>query len=285
MSDMSQGPGWWIASDGKWYPPELHPDRITVVGGRVGTVAGTGPGTGSGSGTTRAADATRAPSRRWCRTSSGRRSGSAERQTEPNPTRCRPGLRHDGWGRAFRPSMPGVTRRSDDPPATRPASRWSPPPPMPPVGAQVEAPVPTTPIRVSETRSKGLLGARRCASSWHWPSPPWSSLSSVALPRSRRFRRGRTTATIVSSPSSGGPALVSRARSPAGTLTGTVANGTGSNGGVSALAVGERLVTYRGALGHRPTTSTCRSSNVTNPAQLEGGQLFQRDRHLRGTNR
>ncbi len=25
MSDKPQGPGWWIASDGKWYPPELHP--------------------------------------------------------------------------------------------------------------------------------------------------------------------------------------------------------------------------------------------------------------------
>lgn len=25
MSDISQGPGWWIASDHKWYPPELHP--------------------------------------------------------------------------------------------------------------------------------------------------------------------------------------------------------------------------------------------------------------------
>ncbi len=23
MSDTSQGPGWWMASDGKWYPPEL----------------------------------------------------------------------------------------------------------------------------------------------------------------------------------------------------------------------------------------------------------------------
>lgn len=27
MSDQSQGPGWWEASDDKWYPPELHPDR------------------------------------------------------------------------------------------------------------------------------------------------------------------------------------------------------------------------------------------------------------------
>ena len=25
MSDESQGPGWWLASDGKWYPPELAP--------------------------------------------------------------------------------------------------------------------------------------------------------------------------------------------------------------------------------------------------------------------
>ena len=27
MSEVSEGPGWWIASDGKWYPPELHPSR------------------------------------------------------------------------------------------------------------------------------------------------------------------------------------------------------------------------------------------------------------------
>ena len=25
MSDVSQGPGWWHATDGKWYPPERHP--------------------------------------------------------------------------------------------------------------------------------------------------------------------------------------------------------------------------------------------------------------------
>jgi uncharacterized RDD family membrane protein YckC len=25
MSDVSQGPGWWMASDQKWYPPESHP--------------------------------------------------------------------------------------------------------------------------------------------------------------------------------------------------------------------------------------------------------------------
>ena len=26
MSDVSEGPGWWVASDGKWYRPEQHPD-------------------------------------------------------------------------------------------------------------------------------------------------------------------------------------------------------------------------------------------------------------------
>jgi len=25
MSDTSQGQGWWLASDGKWYPPDSHP--------------------------------------------------------------------------------------------------------------------------------------------------------------------------------------------------------------------------------------------------------------------
>src|SRR5271157_2046620 len=24
MSDLPEGPGWWLASDQRWYPPELH---------------------------------------------------------------------------------------------------------------------------------------------------------------------------------------------------------------------------------------------------------------------
>ncbi len=59
MSDWAQGPGWWQASDGRWYPPETHPNfrpppppvgsyeqnstpharRRTVLLGVVGTVA------------------------------------------------------------------------------------------------------------------------------------------------------------------------------------------------------------------------------------------------------
>lgn len=32
MSSSSQGPGWWVASDGNWYPPEQHPDVRDAVG-------------------------------------------------------------------------------------------------------------------------------------------------------------------------------------------------------------------------------------------------------------
>ena len=28
MSDVSQGEGWWLASDGKWYPPESNPQPV-----------------------------------------------------------------------------------------------------------------------------------------------------------------------------------------------------------------------------------------------------------------
>jgi hypothetical protein len=28
MTDTSQGPGWWLASDGRWYPPEAHPNYV-----------------------------------------------------------------------------------------------------------------------------------------------------------------------------------------------------------------------------------------------------------------
>ena len=34
MSDQSQGPGWWIGSDGKWYPP---PDGALVPSQLVST--------------------------------------------------------------------------------------------------------------------------------------------------------------------------------------------------------------------------------------------------------
>lgn len=47
MSDSSQGPGWWQASDGKWYPPEQAPD-YQAAGAAGGAPAG-GGGTDIGS--------------------------------------------------------------------------------------------------------------------------------------------------------------------------------------------------------------------------------------------
>ena len=41
MSDVSQGPGWWQASDGRWYPPHLHADVLSAGGStEIGTNAG-----------------------------------------------------------------------------------------------------------------------------------------------------------------------------------------------------------------------------------------------------
>jgi len=33
MSDKPEGPGWWLASDGTWHPPELHPSVREDVAG------------------------------------------------------------------------------------------------------------------------------------------------------------------------------------------------------------------------------------------------------------
>jgi len=28
MSDTAPGPGWWLATDGRWYPPVMHPSAV-----------------------------------------------------------------------------------------------------------------------------------------------------------------------------------------------------------------------------------------------------------------
>ena len=48
MSDVSQGVGWWIASDGKWYPPELHPSQREVPVVSPPTTPEASPGTSVG---------------------------------------------------------------------------------------------------------------------------------------------------------------------------------------------------------------------------------------------
>jgi hypothetical protein len=42
VSDTSQGPGWWQASDGKWYPPEQAPGYQAPMGAPMGAAPLTG---------------------------------------------------------------------------------------------------------------------------------------------------------------------------------------------------------------------------------------------------
>jgi hypothetical protein len=56
MSDRPQGPGWWQASDGNWYPPESHPAQQSpppperpTNGTQAPTAPFGGPPTGPGS--------------------------------------------------------------------------------------------------------------------------------------------------------------------------------------------------------------------------------------------
>ena len=40
VSSTSQGPGWWLASDGRWYPPESHPQYRPALSSVIGSPAG-----------------------------------------------------------------------------------------------------------------------------------------------------------------------------------------------------------------------------------------------------
>lgn len=42
MSDVSQGPGWWKASDGKWYSPDQVPGTAAAVADPAATFPGPG---------------------------------------------------------------------------------------------------------------------------------------------------------------------------------------------------------------------------------------------------
>lgn len=44
MSDVSHGPGWWLASDGRWYPPEASPGPSPTPGPIINPVEPPFPG-------------------------------------------------------------------------------------------------------------------------------------------------------------------------------------------------------------------------------------------------
>ena len=109
MSDTAEGPGWWLASDGKWYPPEQW----------------TGPPNTSPPGTSAPTGQTVAPAQPWQPSQSTTEPGAPVTAGQPAPT----------WqsGSPEQPGQPGVPGQ---PPAYGP-NAWpgSAPPVQPPYGA------------------------------------------------------------------------------------------------------------------------------------------------------
>lgn len=57
MSDVWQGPGWWLAPDGKWYPADGGPGLAASTTGTVGTAGTVGAGAAAAAGTAATAGA------------------------------------------------------------------------------------------------------------------------------------------------------------------------------------------------------------------------------------
>ena len=123
------GPGWWQASDGNWYPPESHPgsgepgsaEPVGLVAGPPLDVAADARGLVLGRRGARRAG--RRPRRRGRRRSPAGRCSGGSRRTAPGRPGAARGRRRTGRGC----TLPG---RPSPPPGTRPAgtgtrARWS----------------------------------------------------------------------------------------------------------------------------------------------------------------
>ena len=42
MDETAHGPGWWMAADGQWYPPDMDPDAVARLRAKAGSAPGTG---------------------------------------------------------------------------------------------------------------------------------------------------------------------------------------------------------------------------------------------------
>jgi hypothetical protein len=104
MSDVSQGPGWWMASDGRWYAPETHPS-VRPVAAPPGSAVGGRQSPPGPSGWWIASDW------RWYPPETHPSARAAVAEVVAN----RPGA----WGP---PAPPGAV------PTARPGSGWPPPP-------------------------------------------------------------------------------------------------------------------------------------------------------------
>jgi hypothetical protein len=101
MSDTSQGPGWWLASDGKWYSPEQAPGYQPASVPAVAPSAVPHPGPLPASGTV-------PPTQPQAATASGPSTGTLPPTTYPPPGGAPPGAPPAGYGPPPSPYQQGA---------------------------------------------------------------------------------------------------------------------------------------------------------------------------------
>ncbi len=254
MSDMSQGPGWWVASDGKWYPPHLHPDRIapppqptSPVRSEHVTAPGAMPPTGSSDATPSDAAppgerdrGAAVPGSRWLRRSASDRPEAEA--TSPDDLSAPP---DDTWSR---PSFPGGPFVPDAEPAAAP---WAPAP----------AARSKTPWVVGALAVVGLAVAALIVA---------LTSGSVSSP----LQAGAETATIhITDPRSGHVSFSGSVGPMA--LTGTEYNGSSVSSGAvpGAPPSQDVLFNYKGDLGGTPYVLHVSLDFVSGQPQLQDGSL------------
>jgi hypothetical protein len=275
VSEMSQGPGWWIASDGKWYAPESHPD--------LGAPA---PATSEGA-TPPASPPAEAPA--W--------PASADPAPDPTPLGPKPAAPASRWlGKSAQPpaslARPGDIRPTSPgaapPPRVEP-SMTAPVPAMPSVSPAMPSVAPAMPTIATPTDYPpvGPSSAPREKSAkkaWTLSVVAVLALAVAALvvalvsgsgSGSSSLLDGSSTATIhIVVPRSGQPTFSGTVGGMA--LTGTVINSTSSSGTGSSsgtLSLSGPVFTYEGTLGGAPYVLHVSLNALNSSGQLTTGQI------------
>jgi hypothetical protein len=144
MSDAPQGPGWWLASDGRWYPPEAVPGPAPMPPAEAGGVGWAAPTTPSGP----APESGPAP---WASPSGPGPAPGAPPWASPHGPGPAPGA--PPWASPSAPLPPGQVPPSGPPPA------WGAPGGAP---YPVAAPKPSNGLGIASL----VLGIIGCLSFW-----------------------------------------------------------------------------------------------------------------------
>jgi hypothetical protein len=169
MSDVSRGPGWWLASDGKWYAPELHPNYQSSPTSPDEQESGRGPDADGA-----AAPAPEADEHQALQPARDVRAGEA---SVPARAWAADAPQGDGWwqgtdGKWYAPELyPSETPRADD--WWQAANgRWYPPQFHPDEAVRAAATRPTAQRRDEQRRD---VGVRTTTAATRAPTSPEGS--------------------------------------------------------------------------------------------------------------